>query len=259
MTPPVGTDRAEHLVPLQPMAATILLLQARNADDPAKEEELQSFSRRLNIPPERIAPFDLLDGPLTLNLVRRYDALMVGGSGEYYVSKRNLPGFEPLLDVLAEVAEIGHPTFASCFGFQCLVEALGGEIIHDPGNTEVGTFRLRLTDQGRCDPLLGSLPESFLAQLGRKDRASILPKGCPCLAYSSRSPYQAFRVGNSPIWAFQFHPELNRDDNRLRFQRYLDGYAAHMSLEDQKRTLENFQESPEVEKLLPRFMKLVFG
>jgi GMP synthase (glutamine-hydrolysing) len=240
------------------MSAQILLLQARNPDDSAKEEELNSFAARLGICPERIKSFDLLNGKLRLNVVRDYDALMVGGSGDYYVSKRNLPRFESLLAVLAEVAEIGHPTFASCFGFQCLVEALGGQIIHDPENTEVGTFRLQLTEEGQHDPLLGSLPGSFLAQLGRKDRAARLPNGYSSLAFSSRSPYQAFRVSDKPIWAFQFHPELNRDDNRKRFERYLDGYAAHMSVEEQKRTLSNFKESPETEKLLPRFMKLVF-
>jgi len=241
------------------MTARILLLQARNPSDPAKEEEVQSFSARLGIPQRQIIPYDLLDGPLSLSRVMKFDVLMMGGSGEYYVSKRNLPHFESLLGVLAEVAEIGHPMFASCFGFQCLVEALGGEIIHDPENTEVGTYRIELTEEGRRDPLLGSLPASFLAQLGRKDRASRLPDGFPCLAYSTRSPYQAFRVGEKPIWAFQFHPELNRIDNRLRFKRYLSGYAAHMSLQEQRRTLNKFQETPQTERLLPRFMRLVFS
>jgi len=241
------------------MSVKILLLQARNPEDTAKEEEIQSFAARLDIPRESITPFDLLSGNLTLEMVRRYDALMVGGSGDYYVSKRNLPGFEILIDVLTEVSEIGHPTFASCFGFQCLVEALGGEIIHDPENAEVGTLRVQLTEEGKTDPLLGFLPESFLAQLGRKDRASKLPRGYACLAFSSAAPYQAFRVPDQPIWAVQFHPELNRHDNLLRFERYLDGYAAHMSLEEQRITLSRFKESPEAEKLLPGFLDLVFG
>lgn len=241
------------------MSPQILLLQARNPGDSAKEEELNSFAARLKIAHERITPYDLLNGRLTLRTIRNYDALMVGGSGDYYVSKRNLPRFDSLLEVLTEVAEIGHPTFASCFGFQCLVEALGGEIIHDPQNTEVGTFQLELTEAGRKDPLLEILPGLFRAQLGRKDRASKLPEGYASLAFSSRSPYQAFRVGSEPVWAFQFHPELNRNDNRMRFERYLEGYAAHMSLEQQRQTLGSFQESPETEELLPCFMKLVFG
>ena len=51
---------------------------------------------------------------------------MVGGSGDYYVSKANLPHFEETLEVLQAVVSVGHPTFASCFGFQLMVRALGG-------------------------------------------------------------------------------------------------------------------------------------
>ena len=241
------------------MYPAVLLLQARKTDDPVREEEVLSFAARLKIPREQVVPFDLLDSSPTLRLIQKYDALMMGGSGEYYVSKKDLPGFEILQELLQEVVEIGHPTFASCFGFQCLVDALGGEIIHDPENTEVGTFPIQLTLDGQLDPLMGTLPSSFLAQLGRKDRASRLPEGCTCLAFSSRSPYQSFRIGNLPIWAFQFHPELTRDDNRLRFERYIAGYAAHMSLEEQEETLQKFKESPETEELLPRFLKIAFG
>jgi GMP synthase (glutamine-hydrolysing) len=183
---------------------------------------------------------------------------MMGGSGDFYVSKRNLPGFERLLETLAEVVEVAHPTFASCFGFQCLVEALGGEIVHDPENTEVGTFELELTENGRHDPLIGILPDTFLAQLGRKDRASRLPESCRCLARSHQIPYQAFSIPDTPVWAFQFHPELDKGDNLERFNRYWEGYAPHMSLEERERTLARFRESPETEKLLSRFTELVF-
>ena len=241
------------------MKLKILLLQARTADDPAKKQEIQSFATRLKLPVEQITSFDLLNDTLSLRKVRQYDALMVGGSGDFYVSKRNLPGFESLLEALAEVVEVGHPTFASCFGFQCLVEALGGEIVHDPKNTEVGTFELELTENGRRDPLIGILPETFLAQLGRKDRASRLPERCSCLARSRQIPYQAFRVPDTPVWAFQFHPELDKGDNLQRFNRYWEGYAPHMSQEEREQTLSRFRESPETEKLLSRFTALVFG
>lgn len=87
-----------------------------------------------------VESYDLCDGPPTLSQVREYDALMVGGSGDFYVSDANLPHFEGFLDLLREIVEIGLPMFASYFGYQRLVEALGGEIIFDPANTEVGTF-----------------------------------------------------------------------------------------------------------------------
>ena len=43
---------------------------------------------------EQIIPLDLLTETPTLDQIRSYDALMVGGSGAYYVTKGNLPGFE---------------------------------------------------------------------------------------------------------------------------------------------------------------------
>jgi GMP synthase (glutamine-hydrolysing) len=191
--------------------------------------------------------------------VLSYDALMVGGSGDYYVSKGNLPWFPEVLELLREIVARGHPTFASCFGFQLMVRALGGEIIHDPEKTEVGTYQLTLTEAGRADELLGRLPQRFPAQLGRKDRAAQLPPGCVNLAYSQLCPFQAMRVPGKPIWATQFHPELSGEENRIRFSRYLEGYASVIGEEEQKRALDRFRESPDTLVLSPRFLELVFG
>jgi GMP synthase (glutamine-hydrolysing) len=140
-----------------------------------------------------------------------------------------------------------------------MVQALGGEIVHDPANTEVGTYELSLTEEGEIDPLLGHLPRSFHAQMGRKDRAERLPDGVANLASSDRAPYQALRIPGKPIWASQFHPELNRAENKLRFEQYLEGYSSHLTPEEQREALSGFLESsPEVHSLLERFLEIVF-
>jgi len=239
------------------MSPKILLLQARRLGDPVALEERDSFAAKAGLPAEQFVLHDLLQGPPKLGHVRRHDALMVGGSGDFYVSKRNLPGFEDLLGMLVDVVDAGHPMFASCFGFQCLVAALGGEIVHDSENTEVGTYRLALTEAGREDPLLSALPVEFMAQLGRKDRAARLPEGVPNLAASRRSPYQAFRIPGSPIWATQFHPELDGRENLKRFRQYLDGYSERMDPEKRRRALDRFEASPETPVLIPRFLDLI--
>ena len=240
------------------MTPRFLLLQARHPDDPARGEEVASFALRLGVSTAEVATHDLLGGPPTLAAVRRQAALLIGGSGEHYVSKRNLPHYEAFFALLREVVEVGHPTFASCFGFQCMVEALGGDIVHDAENIEVGTYELSLTVEGRSDELLGALPERFFAQMGRKDRAARLPDGVPGLASSERCPFQALRIPGKPIWAFQFHPELDAADNRRRFLQYLDGYAPHLSGADRERALRAFRDSSrEVHELLPRFVALI--
>lgn len=241
------------------MSLKILLLQARNHGDLAKIEERQSFACKAGLDVSQIVPHDLLSGPPSLAQLRRYDALMVGGAGDYYVSKQNLPGFFEVLDLLREVVAHGHPTFASCFGFQLMVKALGGEIIYDPEGMEVGTYELALTPAGQQDELLGTLPPRFQAQLGRKDRANRLPDGCVNLAFSRRAPFQAIRIPGKPIWATQFHPELSGKENRTRFQRYLDGYASVMSADERAVALSRFKESPQTETLISQFLTLVFG
>ena len=241
------------------MPVKILLLQARHSTDLALLEERRSFALKAGIDEDRVIPFDLLKSPPTLADVKKYDALMVGGSGDFYVSKKNLPAFEQVLELLADVVAVGHPTFASCFGFQLLVEALGGSIVYDQDRMEVGTFKISLTDSGQADELFNYLPLHFWAQLGHKDRADRLPVGVLNLAYNQNSPIQALRIPNQPIWATQFHPELTRQENLLRFERYLDGYAAFMSEEEMKTTIDRFRDSPETERLIPQFLKVVFG
>ncbi len=222
-----------------------------------REAERRSFAAKAKLEAEAIVPHDLLAGPPTLRQICGFDALMVGGSGDYYVSKGGLPRFQEVLDVLAEVAEIGHPTFSSCFGFQLMVKALGGEIVHDVEGMEVGTFELTLTNEGASDPLFGDLPPKFRAQVGRKDRAARLPPKAVHLASSECCPYHAFRLPGKPVWATQFHPELDGQENKERFLNYLEGYGAVMSQEEQERTLDGFDESPETEELIPRFLKLI--
>jgi GMP synthase (glutamine-hydrolysing) len=179
------------------VATRALLLQARRPDDPVAGEERASFAARLG-PSIAIDTHDLLAGPPEWAALEPYDLVMIGGSGDYYVSKGNLPQFDLTLEFFRRVAKEGFPTFASCFGFQCLVAALGGEIGHDPANTEVGTYELWLTEEGRTDPVLGGLPDHFPAQMGRKDRALSLPDGVIHLASSERCPYQAFRIPGRP-------------------------------------------------------------
>ncbi len=240
------------------MPLRFILLQARHHDDPMLARERRSFAEHLDVPEERVESLNLLDGPVGPADLGRGDALLIGGSGDYYVSKDHLPFAEAVYELLREVAARGFPTFASCFGFQLMVRALGGEIVHDPETTEVGTLELALTAEGRGDPLLGQLPERFTAQLGRKDRAARMPEGVPNLAASDLNPHQALRLPGRPVWATQFHPELTGEENRARFERYLAGYAGHMSDEEREAALARFRPSPEANSLLRLFVRLVF-
>ncbi len=235
----------------------ILLLQARNPDDPAKAEELASFADKAGLPLSAFTSHDLLTGPPTLTEIRRYDALMVGGSGDYSVSENNLPHQADTFELLSTVIEAGHPTLASCFGFHLITAALGGEVAYNPSGTEVGTYTITLTAAGENDKLFSSLPRSFPAQLGHKDYAARLPGSVINLASSVNAPVQALRIPGKPIWATQFHPELSGEENRFRFNRYLRAYANIMKPAELQETLARFAPGPESTKLIPRFLKLI--
>lgn len=236
----------------------LLLLQARETHDPMRGHEHTCFVDRTGLAPAQIIPHDLLSGPPSMAEIRRYDGLLMGGSGDFLVSKGNQPNFEPMLDTLREVIEAKHPTFASCYGFQAMVHALGGEVIHDPENVEVGTFELELTEAATEDELFRHLPRRFVAQQGHKDRAARLPEGFVHLASSERAPFQALRVPGAPVWAAQFHPELDRDGNRMRYRHYLEHYSPELTPEEVDAAMERFGHSPETSELLGRFLRVVF-
>lgn len=230
------------------------LLQARLSDDPVRAEERASFALQLGVEVDDIEPFDLLSEDLHWErLVDGVDALLVGGSGAFSVTD-DFEWVRGFIDGLGRAAYSGTPTFASCFGFQALVCALGGEVRHDEAAAEVGSFELERTDA--ADPLFDPLPPRFIAQQGHKDRAVRWPSGVSHLVRSARCEYQALRIDGQPVWATQFHPELTYLDNRHRFRRYLDMYVEAFGQSRAQRMLDDFQPSPEANALLRRFAAL---
>jgi len=214
--------------------------------------ELACFVEALGVDGDAVTRWDLTAGPPTAEALERSDAPLVGGSGQFSVLDGE-PFIHQFIDFLADtVVQRQVPTFASCFGFQGLVVAGGGEVVEDKVNAEVGTFDIELTVEGAADPLLGSLAPRFQAQLGHKDRAERLPAGMTHLARSVRSPIQALRVEGTPIFATQFHPELNKEANITRYLRYWDEYGSGDPADDP--ILQSMQDTPSASALLPRWV-----
>jgi len=232
------------------------LIQCRNSDDPMREQEIQCFSQALNIPDCQLTALNILEENLDRQLLERTDAILVGGSGDYGVITGH-SFLKPLFEFLGDVCEAGFPMFASCFGFQALCQTLGGNVIRDSKNTEVGTYEMQLTDEGKADPLFSELPEQFYGQVGHKDRAEKLPTGAVNLAFSDKAPFQAYKIKNKPIYATQFHPELNMAQNRERFEIYIDEYTNEKTGMDADLIRNSYRESRETYRLLPLFVEKV--
>ncbi len=229
-----------------------LLIQARNDSDIAKPEEHSSFATQLGVDKESIVQFDIFTEEMTTSAADDYDAILVGGSGEYSVLDKH-PIILKFNDFVGKLSTIGKPMFASCFGFQALALALGGTVIKDPDNAEVGSFTLETTPLAKEDILFGRLPNPFIAQLGHQDQANTLPDCAINMALSQRTAHQAFRLAGTNVFATQFHPELTDIDNRLRFQRYMHIYGKLFGEVEANRILNSHQPSPESNRLLRDF------
>jgi len=240
----------------QPQTPRFLLLQARNPGDPGQAHEQQCFEETLGVPSGSIRSWDLLKGPPQDEDLDKADMLLVGGSGDYSVLD-DVPFVQDFIGFLRDVVIPRNiPTFASCFGFQAIVLAAGGELVRDPESAEVGTFAISVSNAGREDPLLGSLFPTFKAQLGHKDRVERLPDGLTSLAASERAPCQALHLAGSHIYGTQFHPELSREANIYRFNLYRSRYKGSAA-DNSSEVSDSLEDTPHASALLPRWVKLV--
>ncbi|HEY9909167.1 MAG TPA: type 1 glutamine amidotransferase [Thermosynechococcaceae cyanobacterium] len=239
---------AKHRSQLQ-----ILLLQIRD-DEPTCREELNEFVRYSGLALEQ---FGVLNAFATPNFqpdcMNGYDALFVGGSSDASVTQPDrYPFVENIKQLLLDCLAQSTPVFASCFGFQAVVEALGGRVVVDEPNMEMGTYSIRLTEAAAQDPLLHDAPDGFWAVSGHKERAIALPEAAILLAYTDRCPYHAFRIADKPFYGFQFHPEIDPPDlaSRItRYQhRYLDSEAALAQV------LSNLQDTSIANQLIQKFV-----
>ena len=234
-----------------------LLLQVRNPGDPMREQEVGCFARALHAMPEQIRVHDLLRGAPTRVQLEAADVVLLGGSGDYSVAEGG-PWLAPALEAMRDLHARSQPTFASCWGFQAMAKALGGEVVTDAQRAELGTLPVRLTPEGAKDPVFSPLDTVFYAQMGHQDIVDRLPPGAVRLASTDLVANQAFCFPGEPIYCTQFHPELNRQCMLERLQtypRYVEKIVG-MSIEAFSETL---TDTPETEALLLRFLRLVFA
>ena len=233
-----------------------LLYQVRNHSDIVRPEEQQAFADQLQTTIDFVDTIDVLYEELTVARAQEYDGILVGGAGEYSVLDDD-ERIKRFINHLGELCNTDIPVFASCFGFQALVLALGGTVIKDVPHAEVGTYELHTTDAAEHDDVFSILPSSFLAQMGHQDRAESLPDGVTNFAYSANAPYQGFHVRGTNVYATQFHPELSFEENRKRFARYMKIYGALFGEEEAQRRMDSHRPSPESNLLLKRFYDVV--
>ncbi len=193
------------------------------------------------------------DTPLDAALLGSADVFFFGGSGAYSVLDAH-GWVRGMLDFLVRVVDARKPAWASCFGFQGLALALGGEVNRDDVRQELGAFPVDKVP-GVVDPIFGEAPSEFYAQLGHHDHVDVLPPGVTLLCTGRQVRNQAFRVDGAPFWAAQFHPELRKATTLERWLYYRSHYSENPEAAARiDRIMEESPDTPEAEALIRRFV-----
>ncbi len=230
-----------------------ILISLRDPDDPMAAQEARCFRDTIGLPLEVV---HAAATPLDAALLARGRSFVFGGSGAYSVLDTH-PWVRNMLDFLVRVCDARVPAWASCFGFQGLALALGGEVNNDDARTELGSFPIDLTDTGARDPLFGALPRTFHAQLGHHDHVDRLPPGVTLLCTGRGVYNQAFKVDGAPFWATQFHPELNKATTTERWNHYRALYADPVKAAEIDARMAAEPDTLEVQSVLRRFATYV--
>lgn len=233
----------------------VLLLQARNTEDMIQQEQ-ECFLERCRLRPDQIDSLNLpkMTAMPHPSILDGYDAFFIGGAGEYSVTK-DYDWMPFALDLIRYAYDAHLPTFGSCWGHQLIARALGGKVIHDPELAELGCHNINLTEAGKHDELLGSFPDSFLANMGHHDRVTLLPDGAIELADNHFQPNEAFRMEGRPMYGTQFHSELDKRREAERLVKYRKFYINELHSEEVFQDVMNsLQETTEVDHLMYDFL-----
>jgi GMP synthase-like glutamine amidotransferase len=135
---------------------------------------------------------------------RSFDAIVVMGGPMSVNDEDEHPWLRDEKRLIAAAALGGVPVWGACLGVQLLASALGAKV-YTGSEPEVGLLPVTLTEDGREDPVLGSLPSEVITLQWHGDTFD-LPDGATLLASSTAYPNQAFRVRNA--YGVQFHLEV---------------------------------------------------
>jgi GMP synthase (glutamine-hydrolysing) len=135
-----------------------------------------------------------------------FDAIMVFGGGMHPDQDGSHPWLADEVAFLDRALEAHVPLLGVCLGAQLIARAAGAWV-GPLGEREVGWLPVELTDAGRHDPVLSTLPDRVDA-FQWHSYTFALPDGARELA-TSPVARQAFALDRH-AWGIQFHAEVTR-------------------------------------------------
>lgn len=131
---------------------------------------------------------------------------------------------EQVRELLAVALREGVPVLATGFGLEVLAGYLGTPTSRRYAE-DLGATDIFLTAEGRADPLLEGMPQTFTAFVGHHEGAAAVPEHATLLASSADCPVHMIRVGRN-VYGTQFNPELDVERFLQRVSIYADaGYG----------------------------------
>ena len=136
-----------------------------------------------------------------------FDGLVVFGGEQSALSDATHPYLPALGSLMAQQAADGVAVLGICLGAQVLARGLRA-VNHLGTAPEFGWCEIGLTEAGKADPVLGSLPAAFPSFEWHSDTFT-LPSGAVHLAQTDKALVQAYRFGRAG-YGMQFHFEASR-------------------------------------------------
>ncbi len=112
----------------------------------------------------------------------------------------------------AGLLDAGVPVLGLCYGFQLMVNGLGGTVAHT-GAREYGATSLEAT---RTSTLLAGTPETQRVWMSHGDTATQAPPGFTVTARTEVTPVAAVECPERGLYGVQFHPEVMHTEHGQR-------------------------------------------
>ena len=213
----------------------MLILQMR-PEDATADSEFEAILRVGGLSKKEVHRIRLEQGIPTIDL-ENYWGIVAGGSpfdvstpeqNKSQVQKAIEGFYQNLFD---QLIPSDFPFLGCCSGNGLLGQYCGSPISKKYGEP-IGSTEIKVTPEGKKDPLLEGLPVSFIARVGHKEACDQVPEGAVLLATSEPCPVQMFRMKKN-IYATQFHPEADANEFIIRINTYKNyGYFDPEQAED---------------------------
>jgi len=132
-------------------------------------------------------------------LLAKDPAAIVLSGGPSSVYEEGAPGLDPAL------LEAGVPVFGMCYGFQSMIQALGGTVAHT-GLGEYGSTPAQVSDSSST--LFNGQPAEQSVWMSHGDSATEAPEGVRVTASTAGAPVAAFEDDERRLYGVQWHPEV---------------------------------------------------